>query len=691
MTTPSTSGWYFMSIPNDYSVRYYVQKTLDASNLDISLICVPLNKNVVRNDNENEMTDISLVNFVSSLNYNDGPVENYGDFTVNDWGKLSIFDYDTKLSLPTGISSLPCWVLLKPKVVPTIVIDTSLVSLKEYFGVNLPDTVNTPEQESNRPVKEYVVNKIHLNFPESTQLQKISYGGNILPLNGISNEKIVFESVIHNDVNNDPINNTYDYWHYSWIDNYKYPKELYKESDLTSHQTYGLYNIRNKNFTGTMDDNVPDSEKYDFDKMIFHSDFDSYMTLGDLSYGKVTEPNVLVENVFDNSWLTPNLYVWESDLYDASTVGLGGPYDKLLSINKEKPSIINWTDISLGHKPLRWGPADRKEFLATKDENLEILKLILDKNSTGSIELSYGNDLDNQIYYQKLYVNEGEISMNLVRSIPPGLVINITTGELMFKGIIPVVSALGSNSYKKYYVTTCELHWFSDYSPITFFGNTTHIGGGIIRGNTSIGIGNTNLITQEAYNSIRAFHDSISEAKKDINDIVIFDNPTDINQIVSDDDKYKLTVSATSGNIESDTTKWRPPFTTIERGAPPTDINNPSLYYKLIFSGSGNTLNSLGNANTNEGFLASSSDMWGFTKFNIDINFMKEYPPNQVYIRVQYADDSTDRTAVNDIPTTFKLKENEFIFTPDEFTPLDNNNNKIREGPYYPLTIIEDI
>lgn len=440
MTTPSTSGWYFMSIPNDYSVRYYVQKTLDASNLDISLICVPLNKNVVRNDNENEMTDISLVNFVSSLNYNDGPVENYGDFTVNDWGKLSIFDYDTKLSLPTGISSLPCWVLLKPKVVPTIVIDTSLVSLKEYFGVNLPDTVNTPEQESNRPVKEYVVNKIHLNFPESTQLQKISYGGNILPLNGISNEKIVFESVIHNDVNNDPAYNTYDYWHYSWIDNYKYPKELYKESDLTSHQTYGLYNIRNKNYTGTMDANVPDSEKYDFDKMIFHSDFDSYMTLGDISYGKVTEPNVLVENVFDNSWLTPNLYVWESDLYDASTVGLGGPYDKLLSINKEKPSIINWTDISLGHKPLRWGPADRKEHIVNKDENLEILKLILDKNSTGSIELSYGNDLDNQIYYQKLYVNEGEISMNLVRAIPPGMIIDTLLRKIYLKGPVSIAS-----------------------------------------------------------------------------------------------------------------------------------------------------------------------------------------------------------------------------------------------------------
>ena len=135
MTTPSNTGWYFMSIPNDQSIRFYVQKTLDASNLDISLICVPLNKDVVRNDNENEMTDISLSNFVSSLNYNDGPVENYGEFTVNDWGKLSIFDYDTKLSLPSGISSIPCWVLLKNKVVPSLVIDTSTVDLKEYFGI----------------------------------------------------------------------------------------------------------------------------------------------------------------------------------------------------------------------------------------------------------------------------------------------------------------------------------------------------------------------------------------------------------------------------------------------------------------------------------------------------------------------------------------------------------------------------
>lgn len=688
MTTPSNTGWYFMSIPNDQSIRFYVQKTLDASNLDISLICVPLNKDVVRNDNDNEMTDISLSNFISSLNYNDGPVENYGEFTVNDWGKLSIFDYDTKLSLPSGISSIPCWVLLKNKIVPSLVIDTSLVNLKEYYGVNFDIDLSNDNTFTSRQGKPYIINKLSLNFPESTQIQKISYGGNITPLNGISNEKIVYESLAHHDVNNVPVNNYNTYYHYFWFDNYKYPTEIYKNSDLqnliTDHPDYGpdygVYNIRNKNFTGEMTDDVADSIKYDFAKMNEYSDNDSYLTVGDISYGIVTRPNVLVENVNDNSWnIDLSYHIWETDIWEPTG---------------KTPSLINWTDISLGHKPLRWGPSDRKEHLANKDENLEILQLILDQNSTGTIELSYGNDLDNQIYYQKLFVNSGEISMNLVRNIPTGLVINVSTGELMFKGNIPVVSALGSNSYKKYYVTTCELHWFSDYAPITFFSNTTHIGGGIIRGNTSIGIGNTDLITQDAYNSIKAFHDSISETDKDKNDITIFDNQTDINKIVSDDDKYKLTVSATSGNIESDTTKWRPPFNTIERGTPPTDINNPSLYYKLIFSGSGNTLNSLGNANTNEGFLASSNDMWGFTKFNtdnIDINFMKEYPPNQVYIRVQYADDSTDRTAVNDIPTTFKLKENEFIFTPDAFTPLDNNNNKISEGPYYPLTIIEDI
>jgi hypothetical protein len=165
-----------MSIPNDQSIRFYVQKTLDASNLDISLICVPLNKDVVRNDNDNEMTDISLSNFISSLNYNDGPVENYGEFTVNDWGKLSIFDYDTKLSLPSGISSIPCWVLLKNKIVPSLVIDTSLVNLKEYYGVNFDIDLSNDNTFTSRQGKPYIINKLSLNFPESTQIQKISYG-----------------------------------------------------------------------------------------------------------------------------------------------------------------------------------------------------------------------------------------------------------------------------------------------------------------------------------------------------------------------------------------------------------------------------------------------------------------------------------------------------------------------------------
>jgi hypothetical protein len=299
-----------MSIPNDQSIRFYVQKTLDASNLDISLICVPLNKDVVRNDNDNEMTDISLSNFISSLNYNDGPVENYGEFTVNDWGKLSIFDYDTKLSLPSGISSIPCWVLLKNKIVPSLVIDTSLVNLKEYYGVNFDIDLSNDNTFTSRQGKPYIINKLSLNFPESTQIQKISYGGNITPLNGISNEKIVYESLAHHDVNTVPVNNYNTYYHYFWFDNYKYPTEIYKNSDLqnliTDHPDYGpdygVYNIRNKNFTGEMTDDVADSIKYDFAKMNEYSDNDSYLTVGDISYGIVTRPNVLVENVNDNSW-----------------------------------------------------------------------------------------------------------------------------------------------------------------------------------------------------------------------------------------------------------------------------------------------------------------------------------------------------------------------------------------------------
>ena len=389
MTTPSNTGWYFMSIPNDQSIRFYVQKTLDASNLDISLICVPLNKDVVRNDNENEMTDISLSNFVSSLNYNDGPVENYGEFTVNDWGKLSIFDYDTKLSLPSGISSIPCWVLLKNKVVPSLVIDTSAVDLKEYFGINFdPNTVLNLDQELNRPTKNYVRNKLYLNFPESTQIQKISYGGHITALNGISNENIVYESIIHNNVYNDvdvdgnPISeaNYNDYYHYHWFDNYKYPTELYKADDIRDE----LFHIRNKSY---MDEaGATDAEKYDFTKMNNYSNDDTYLTVGDISYGVVSNPNVLVENVIDNSWNYDfSGSIWEPYIWE--------------DVTGKTKSIINWMDISLGHKPLRWGPADRKEHIANKDENLEILQLILDTSCTKFCLTLLSHFLDGTVIY----------------------------------------------------------------------------------------------------------------------------------------------------------------------------------------------------------------------------------------------------------------------------------------------------
>tara|TARA_B100000787_G_C16187319_1_gene295415 strand:- start:261 stop:2243 length:1983 start_codon:yes stop_codon:yes gene_type:complete len=660
MTTPSNTGWYFMSIPNDQSIRFYVQKTLDASNLDISLICVPLNKDVVRNDNDNEMTDISLSNFISSLNYNDGPVENYGEFTVNDWGKLSIFDYDTKLSLPSGISSIPCWVLLKNKIVPSLVIDTSLVNLKEYYGVNYDIDISNDNTFASRPGKSYVINKLSLNFPESTQIQKISYGGNITPLNGISNEEIVYESLAHHDVNNVPANNFNTYHHYFWFDNYKYPTEIYKNSDLQNLITtdpnygpdYGLYNIRNKDFAGEMTDDVADSIKYDFAKMNEYSDNDSYLTVGDISYGIVTRPNVLVENVNDNSWnIDLSYHIWETDIWEPTG---------------KTPSLINWTDISLGHKPLRWGPSDRKEHLANKDENLEILQLILDQNSTGTIELSYGNDLDNQIYYQKLFVNSGEISMNLVRNIPPGLVINVTTGEVYLKGHIPRES-LAQN--EKCYVEVCHFNWFSR-------------GEGFEKGGKKCGTNNSNLTDLNVRNKLIDFNSHFySDTTQIIQDLGAINNVITNNQ---------LTVNQGAGT-EASSSSWVDNITKITRDAAMMGNNGiimpTAVLYTIKFDGVSNGFDSLGSKESSSDSLCQANEQLRIFNFNPQyISFMKENPPNQVYLSIKYANTESRGNQY------YPLSEYEYMFTPDEFPPKDLENNSIlHESGFYPLTIIEDL
>lgn len=607
MTTPSNTGWYFMSIPNDQSIRFYVQKTLDASNLDISLICVPLNKDVVRNDNDNEMTDISLSNFISSLNYTDGPVENYGEFTVNDWGKLSIFDYDTKLSLPSGISSIPCWVLLKNKIVPSLVIDTSLVNLKEYYGVNYDIYISNDNTFASRPGKSYVINKLSLNFPESTQIQKISYGGNITPLNGISNEEIVYESLAHHDVNNVPANNFNTYHHYFWFDNYKYPTEIYKNSDLQNLITtdsnygpdYGLYNIRNKDFAGEMTDDVADSIKYDFAKMNEYSDNDSYLTVGDISYGIVTRPNVLVENVNDNSWnIDLSYHIWETDIWEPTG---------------KTPSLINWTDISLGHKPLRWGPSDRKEHLANKDENLEILQLILDQNSTGTIELSYGNDLDNQIYYQKLFVNSGEISMNLVRKIDPGLVIDTLLRKIYLKGPVAIVS-----SKDKVSMVDMTITW-SNYT-IDF---------------------NTFAATMEADDS--PHHNQLNDANAELGPLTVFDNLMPTNNIVIGDwvtsSKFNYNENDPNGNTDFEEIFTRLQLPTRDADGEPYLTPNATYKYTEYVAKFTNSYTSDWQKKrfeqTEQGLLCKSGEILeliSFTNNNISMDIFNKCKPKQVTI-----------------------------------------------------------
>jgi len=603
MTTPSNTGWYFMSIPNDQSIRFYVQKTLDASNLDISLICVPLHKDVVRNDNENEMTDISLSNFVSSLNYNDGPVENYGEFTVNDWGKLSIFDYDTKLSLPSGISSIPCWVLLKNKVVPSLVIDTSTVDLKEYFGINFdPNTVLNLDQELNRPTKNYVRNKLYLNFPESTQIQKISYGGHITALNGISNENIVYESIIHNHVYNEtdlegnPISeaNYNDYYHYHWFDNYKYPTELYKANDIRDV----LFHIRNKDWKGTLP--ADDDVKYDFPKMNNYSNDDTYLTVGDISYGVVSNPNVLVENVIDNSWNYDfSGSIWEPDIWE--------------DVTGKTKSIINWMDISLGHKPLRWGPADRKEHLANKDENLEILQLILDTNSTGTIELSYGNDLDNQIYYQKLYVNEGEISMNLVRTIPPGMIIDTLLRKIYLKGPVAIASTKDKVSMVDMTIT------WSNYT-IDF---------------------NTFIATMDADDS--PHHNQLNDANAELGPLTVFDNLMPTNNISIGDwvtsSKFNYNENNPNGNTDFEEIFTRLQLPTRDAAGDPYLTPNATYKYTEYVAKFTNSYTSDWQKKrfeqTEQGLLCKSGEILeliSFTNNNISMDIFNKCKPKQVTI-----------------------------------------------------------
>jgi len=667
MTTPSNTGWYFMSIPNDQSIRFYVQKTLDASNLDISLICVPLNKDVVRNDNENEMTDISLSNFVSSLNYNDGPVENYGEFTVNDWGKLSIFDYDTKLSLPSGISSIPCWVLLKNKLVPSLVIDTSLVDLKKYYGVNFdPNTINTAEQELNRETDKYVINKLYLNFPESTQIQKISYGGNITALNGVSNENIVYESLIHNhvynefDVNNNPITdaNLNDYYHYHWFDNYKYPTDLYTADDLAGV----MYHIRNKDWKGVLP--AADDVKYDFPKMNNYSNTDTYLTVGDISYGIASQPNVLVENVNDNSWnydLTTSM--WEPDIWEPTG---------------KTPSIINWMDISLGHKPLRWGPADRKEHLANKDENLEILQLILDINSTGTIELSYGNDLDNQIYYQKLYVNQGEISMNLVRQIDPGLVINVSTGELYLKGPLPRKPKDSLDPHVL--ITQCEFHWFNVLN-----GKTSNVT------DNKCGKNNDNLNTAIDVKPLFESFNTIYDNDKQVNyePGASLENDIDIDGFIEN----SIMTVAFDGSILADDLK-APVFRAIDRLPEKVklfEFNGAYTNYVINLSASKNLaqIPAPGLSQSTSDFLCPANETILLCKFKRDISFMKDYPPNQVYINTSLANQDVRNYQY------YGLKENEYMFTPESLDPIkvsELNTPKLEnEAGFFKLTVIEDI
>ena len=328
----------------------------------------------------------------------------------------------------------------------------------------------------------------------------------------MSNENIVYESLIHNhvynefDVNNNPIPdaNLNDYYHYHWFDNYKYPTDLYTADDLAGV----MYHIRNKDWKGVLP--AADDVKYDFPKMNNYSNTDTYLTVGDISYGIASQPNVLVENVNDNSWnYDLSTSMWEPDIWEPTG---------------KTPSIINWMDISLGHKPLRWGPADRKEHLANKDENLEILQLILDINSTGTIELSYGNDLDNQIYYQKLYVNEGEISMNLVRTIPPGMIIDTLLRKIYLKGPVAIASTKDKVSMVDMTIT------WSNYT-IDF---------------------NTFIATMDADDS--PHHNQLNDANAELGPLTVFDNLMPANNIVIGDwvtsSKFNYNENDPNGNTD---------------------------------------------------------------------------------------------------------------------------------------------
>ena len=270
-------------------------------------------------------------------------------------------------------------------------------------------------------------------------------------------------------------------------------------------------------------------------------------------------------------------------------------------------------DISLGHKPLRWGPADRKEHFANKDENLEILQLILDKDSTGTIEISYGNDLDNQIYYQKLYVNEGEISMNLVRTIPPGMIIDTLLRKIYLKGPVAIASTKDKVSMVDMTIT------WSNYT-IDF---------------------NTFIATMDADDS--PHHNQLNDANAELGPLTVFDNLMPTNNIVIGDwvtsSKFNYNENDPNGNTDFEEIFTRLQLPTRDAAGDPYLTPNATYKYTEYVAKFTNSYTSDWHKKrfeqTEQGLLCKSGEILeliSFTNNNISMDIFNKCKPKQVTI-----------------------------------------------------------
>ena len=262
--------------------------------------------------------------------------------------------------------------------------------------------------------------------------------------------------------------------------------------------------------------------------------------------------------------------------------------------------------------------------------------------------------------------------MDLVRTIPPGLVINVSTGAVYLKGEIPRKS-LAQN--EKCYVEVCEFYWFSR-------GEGRPVGGATNPSGNKCGTNNEDLIDLDIRNKLIAFNSHFySDTTTIIQDLGAINNVITNNQ---------LTVNAGDGT-EASSSSWVDNITKITRDNPVMGNNGiitaNAVLYKIKFDGVSNGFDSLGSKESSSDSLCQANEQLRIFSFNPQyISFMKDNPPNQVYLSIKYANTESRGNQY------YSLSEYEYMFTPEKFPPKNlTDNSNLDESGFFPLTIIEDL